>query len=695
MALSSPALRRNPEFQSALVRLGLWLFGASYIGLGAWTGYYEVRTGYYVILFTVYLAVFLGILASVLVRPTWVARQYVGLAIDITAVSLAIFLTRTAISPFYLIYIWIFISYGTRYGRTHLIVASVVSVIAYNLVLISLDHWQKHTFEAVFFLLLLIALPLYQYSLLSQVQAARRQAEVANKAKGDFLAVMTHELRTPLTGVIGMAHLLQTTPLNAEQREYASAIASSAEVLHALIGDVLDLSKIDARKLHLEAIPFDLRTTAQEVSAVLEKQALDKGLELILAIDPRVPPQVIGDELRVRQILFNLLGNAIKFTERGEVVIRASLRPAEDEVLRPHILLEVVDTGIGIPRAMRERIFDGFCQADDSTTRRYGGTGLGTTIARDLAHLMGGRIGVESEAGKGSRFWVRLPLLGQQTSARPASAGKRLVGLCALVYERNATGRGQIETICRSEGMICKPVEDIQALQRGDTKAAEADLLIIADSPAQEDLPGLLGTLQSALGKAVPHLFLTYSVRRSTANGALRGDCLNKPFLPEDLIGRVLEVLGRAAPHPEAASADAPPQAPPPGPTTRVLLAEDNEIAAKVITALLSREGLAVTHVGDGAAALRETASGDFALALIDLRMPVLDGIAFARAQRQAEGGGARLPIIALTANTGEAVRDECLEAGMDEFLSKPVRPAELAAVVRRFTSRPGSPAQA
>jgi two-component system sensor histidine kinase RpfC len=688
MPLLNAALRSNPEFQSALVRLGLWLFGASYIGLGAWTGYYEVQIDYYLLFFAVYLAVFLGMLISVLVRPTWVARQYVGLAFDITAVSLAIFLTRTAISPFYLIYIWIFISYGTRYGRTHLIVASVVSVVAYSLVLVALDHWRQHTFEAVFFLLLLIVLPLYQHSLLSKVRAARREAEIASKAKGDFLAVMTHELRTPLTGVIGMAHLLQTTPLTAEQREYASAIASSAEVLQALIGDVLDLSKIDARKLNLESIPFDLRATAQGVSSVLESQVLDKGLELILAIDPRVPARVIGDELRVRQILFNLVGNAIKFTERGEVVVRASLRPAEDEVLRPHILLEVEDTGIGIAPAMCERIFEGFCQADDSTTRRYGGTGLGTTIARELSLLMGGQIGVESELGKGSRFWVRLPLLGQETATLPAHAGQRLAGLCALVYEGNATSRRQIETVCRGEGMACKAVEDIEGLGRTTTWGAEANILIIADSPEREDLPGLLASFREVLGKGVPHLYLTYAVRRSASAG-ICGHCVNKPFLPEELIDGVVAALGRTdhsgqTPAPPAASHVVQQR-----PTTRVLVAEDNEIAAKVITALLSREGLSVTRVQDGEAALREAASGGFALALIDLRMPVLDGIAFARAQRAAEDGAAHLPIIALTANAGEAVREECLQAGMDEFLGKPVRPAELAAVVQRFLGHP------
>ncbi len=684
----TPELRSNPELQSALVRIGFWIFAVAYVGLGAITGYYQVDIGYFFTLFAVYLVLFLGMLASVLMRPVWEARRYVGLALDITATSLAIFLTREAISPFYLIYIWIFISAGTRYGRTHLIVASVLSVFAYNLVLIALDEWQRHTYEAVFFMLLLVLLPLYQHSLLRKVQEARREAETANRAKGDFLAVMTHELRTPLTGVIGMAHLLQTTRLSAEQREYVDSIASSAEVLRALIGDVLDLSKIDARKLHLESIAFDLRATLHEVCASLENLALGKGLELILRIDPQLPKEVIGDQLRVRQILFNLAGNAIKFTDRGEVRVRASLRPAEGGLERSHVLLEVEDTGIGISSEKLEEIFENFWQADDSTTRRYGGTGLGTTIARDLTRLMGGRIGVDSEENAGSRFWVRLPLFPDGLRPVASAAKRRLSGYRAIVYDDNQTSRDLIVEVCSSEGMICDPVGDLGHLSRMSGQAEAADLLIIADSPKRQDLGALLELFHRVLGAEIPYLLLTYRGRRADDNGAC-SHCLNKPFLPEDLVEHIRSLLAtgdQEQPEPEEApTEEGAPAAEAPGQALPVLVAEDNEIAAKVITKLLAKQGLAVTLVQDGAAALEQAALTRFAVAFVDLRMPKLDGIAFTRAYRKTEAPGSRLPIIALTANASSDVKEHCLAVGMDDFLGKPVQPEELAAMVRRY----------
>jgi len=684
------AIRANPELQSALVRIGFWLFAVSYVGLGAFTGYYLVDREYYFALFAIYLLLFVGMLVSVLLRPEWEARRYVGLALDITAVSLAIFLTREAISPFYLIYIWIFISYGTRYGRAYLVVASTVSVLAYNLVLVALNEWHKHTYEAVFFLLLLVILPLYQHSLLRKLQLARREAELANKAKGDFLAVMTHELRTPLTGVIGMTNLLQSTSLTTEQREYVDSVAGSAEVLRALIGDILDLSKIEARKLTLESISFDARAAVLDVCNALQGQALAKGLELVIRVDPDVPPTVEGDLLRVRQILFNLLGNAIKFTHQGEVVVALSARPAEDGLLRPHLLLEVADTGIGIPREKLDAIFESFWQADDSMTRRYGGTGLGTTIARDLTGLMGGRIGAESEVGKGSRFWVRLPLLDEvKGSPTQPVSGRPLAGLRALVYEQNPTSRRLILDICAEEGMDCQAADDIGRLSRMADGTHTPDLAIIADAPGRQDLQALLGLFHRVVGWEVPHLFLTYRARRGDQQPDCQ-NCLNKPFLPEALVAQLIRVVGRGMPGscPEPRRDSSAPQTAAERSAvegTRVLIAEDNEIAAKVISTLLAKQGVNVIRVRDGEEALGCARDGCFDAALVDLRMPKLDGIGFTRAYRNTEAPGEHLPIIALTANAAEDAKAECLEAGMDDFLAKPVRPQELTDMVRRF----------
>jgi two-component system, sensor histidine kinase RpfC len=555
----SARLRSNPELQSGSVRLLTALFGAGYLGLGAWIDYYRLDVPYFLTIFALHLLASLALIASVIHQPDWVARRYIALCLDIVVVSLAIFVTQAAISPFYLLYILIFISAGTRFGRGPLIVGSVVAVVAYNFVLIELDEWSRHPFEAAFFLVLLVLLPLYQASLLRQLQQARADAEHASKAKSDFLAVMTHELRTPLTGVIGMAELLKETRLDTEQREQVEAITSSANALSALIGDILDFSKLDARRLKLERLPFAPRELTHEVCAILDGQARARGLALIQEVRPEVPERVLGDALRVRQILFNLVGNAVKFTERGEVRVRLSVAASCPALTRPHLVIEVIDTGIGIPADTLDVLFESFRQADDSTTRRFGGTGLGTTIARELAVLMGGTIEVESEEGRGSLFRVRLPLLDELPAA-------------------------------------------------------------VAEEPA---------------GYAV----------RTTPND------WRTPYA---------------------------------GPAIRVLVAEDNAIAAKVITRFLDRMGFEYDLFTDGVSALEAALAGGYQIAVVDLRMPRLDGLDFTRRYR-VESNGRPLPILALTANASEDVRRDCLAAGMDGFLAKPVKPDELRSMIERL----------
>ena len=698
------ALRANPEFQSAVVRIGIWAFGLIYIGVAALVGVFQVNYQAFLSLFAGYLVFNLTILLSVLVRPDWNARRYTSQFFDILAVSIAIYLTGDPGSPFYLFYIWIFISAATRYGRAHLAVAASAAVISYNITLLFLGAWGNDPMDAAFHVLILVLLPLYQDSLLVKLREARRAAEQANQAKSDFLANMTHELRTPLTGVLGMATLLRTTALDTQQREYLDAISSSANMLQALIGDILDLSKIDARKLQLEQRAFDLREPVREVCGVMHAHALGKGLDLVCDVARELPPRVLGDALRVRQILFNLIGNAVKFTERGQVVIRADVDEAGTDDPRVGVVLEVEDTGIGIPADKLESIFESFSQADDSTTRRYGGTGLGTTIARDLIRLMGGHIGVESEPGRGTRFRVWLPLLGQNCPAPPAPAQPQLDGLRVLIYEGNAAQREAIQSTCGALGMRCFAESDIGRIGTLIQRANGFDLLIIGDSPEPIDLPGLLDTFRQLLHADVPYLLLIYSQRRGELL-ELCGHCLTKPFLREDLVEAIERTLagtdpkplpaGTAAPagKPAPASADAatPPADPAPDPNApKVLVAEDNDIAATVIRTLLVQQGAAVTLVTDGDAALGALRRTDFDLAFIDLRMPKVDGIDFTRRVRvrEREAGGPRLPIIALTANAAEDVKDRCLEAGMDAFLTKPVDPEALKMTLAKYAAK-------
>ncbi|WP_242482314.1 ATP-binding protein [Thiocystis violacea] len=687
-------LRADPELQSALVRILTSVLGGLYIALGAWTSYYRIDLGYFLTVFGLHLVFSLALLASVWRRPDWPARRSVALCLDVIVVSLAISVTQDAISPFYLLYILIFISSGTRFGRDHLILAAVVAVIAYNAVLIQLDEWRHHPYEAAFFLLLLVLLPWYQASLLRQLQQARLDAERANKAKGDFLAVMTHELRTPLTGVIGMTDLLADTQLDAVQRDYVAAIGHSANVLNALIGDILDFSKIEAGRVGLERIPFDPHALAQEVCEILAAGALAKGLELICRVEPEVPSRLEGDPLRVRQILFNLLGNAIKFTERGEVCARLSLSPPAGTLRRPHLVMEVLDSGIGIPREKLVILFESFRQADDSTTRRFGGTGLGTTIARELAVLMGGSIEVESEEGVGSCFRVRLPLLAEDDPALRPVADGRLRGLSILVVEANARQRAWIRDSLAREGAACQALAGIAGLATLAPDAPRPDLALLADRPAGDDLSVGVERLRARLGDGLLCLLLTYPGRRPEAcpSGVA---CLTKPLLADALVGAVLSSLGQS-PSPSAGargdSAVAGSKVEGAARSTlaglRVLVAEDNEIAAKVVTGFLSRFGVEHRRFRDGEAALAAARSGDYQIAILDLHMPKLDGFGFVSRLR-AERPDLRLPVLALTANASEEQKRACLEAGMDAFLSKPVRPDDLKRALESLRPEP------
>lgn len=672
-------LLRNPEYQSALVRLAIWFFSSLYIGFGAWTDYYAVDLSLYYGLFGGYFVFFVLVFVSVYLRPVMGFRTYLTLAGDVSATSCAIYLTHAAISPFFLLYIWIFVSYGTRYGKRLLMVASLLSVSAYSLVLLSSREWQTHTYEVLFFLFLLIMLPLYQYSLLRKLHSARQEAERANKARGDFLATMTHELRTPLIGILGIARLMEGTPLDGEQKEYLHAIDSSAQLLRALIGDILDFSKIDAGKLELLDEPFEIRQVARSVVSVLAGEAQEMRLELRCWVDPKVPKRVRGDHLRITQILFNLLGNAIKFTERGSVMLRIGYVPYHELLRKPHVLIEIEDTGIGISQDDLERIFDRFWQFDTGNGCCYGGTGLGTTIARNLSRCMGGEIRVRSQVGSGSTFSVHLPLLMGPDPALPIYSplleGKRI-----LIFETDEQNLSLHLKVVDELGMQAVTVRSPSALTPYFDQCF--DVVLVCDSLSGMPLNTIFERLEFLQGQPMI-LFAGYRGRTIGIPSSV-SRVLMKPFLADDLAEAILDPLWSVD---STLYHD-------PGflnkeirePTgIRILLAEDNAIAAKVLSTLLLQRGHSVFVVKDGIEALEALAKGEYHLAFVDLRMPRMDGIEFVRRYRSREVSGRHLPIYALTANTVEDVMAHCLEAGMDGFLTKPVEPEQLEALVGRY----------
>lgn len=624
------------------------------------------------------LAIFLSIFIQGNVSVT---RRVMGAFLDSAAVTYFMCQTDVYGIPLFLAYIWATLGNGFRYGRPYLLCSLAFNVAGFSLVLWLSPFWTQYVGAGVGMMIGMTALSLYVLSLVKRMFDALNHAEAANQAKRRFISVVSHEMRTPLNAIIGMSDLLRESELNREQLDMIQTMSASSRLLLGLVEDVLDFSKIESGKLNIEHTEFDLHALINSTCRIVQPQAESKGLDLQVSIMPEVPPALRGDPHHLRQVLINLAGNAIKFTERGSVTVHVSLIGETEQAIR--VKFSVRDTGIGISQDAQDRIFESFVQADQSTTRRFGGTGLGTTIAKQLVELMGGRMGLESAVGLGSTFWFELELQKQPVTLADVVAGGELAEARVLVVGFPAPERASLTQTLQGWGALpvsaatveegarwlldnsspANPVHSVLVYAASAAAAQHAvavmqsgnslPMMLCADTrfwmEEQRSTKGYTATLMLPLQKR-----LLFNVLHSVS-------AVEEPANSSSVV-QLRDYFQRRGQQRQY----------------RVVVADDSTTNRQVIGKILERGGHAVTLVEDGEDALDALEAAQFDLVILDRNMPGMGGVETLRAIRLMNLGQGKLPVIILSADVTAETREDCMNAGADSFLPKPVEAIRL-----------------